>query len=113
MSAPAETGATVATEAGLPTAELPQEFSARNLRRRTLQALAAIGVLVAVVQLANRWIGAGDGVARSGERRRWTRPRRVDPLSGRDGRRTDREALGCLLPDQERSELRRGRRDRS
>ena len=42
----------MSTEAGLPTAELPQEFSARNLRRRTLQALAAIGVLVAVVLLA-------------------------------------------------------------
>jgi uncharacterized membrane protein YbhN (UPF0104 family) len=52
MSAPGKAAATVATEAGLPTAELPQEFSARNLRRRTLQALAAIGVLVAVVLLA-------------------------------------------------------------
>jgi uncharacterized membrane protein YbhN (UPF0104 family) len=52
MSAPGETAATVTTEAELPTAELPQEFSARNLRRRTLQALAAIGVLVAVVLLA-------------------------------------------------------------
>src|ERR671910_2391632 len=52
MSAPAESAATVATEAGLPSAELPQEFQARTLRRRALQAIAALAVLVAVFLLA-------------------------------------------------------------
>ncbi len=33
-------------------AELPREFQARNLRRRSLQAIAALGVLVAIVLLA-------------------------------------------------------------
>ena len=61
-------------------------------------------------ELADRRLGAGDGLAGPGQRRRRAGPRRLGPAPRRHGRRPDRPPLGRLLPDQERRQLRRRRR---